>query len=308
MSNKDVSKVIVIGDAYIDFIFPGIDRYPNLDEEIIVPKFEIRAGGSAGYSAMVLSSLDVRVNISSNVGDDFLSKFWLDSLSKSGVNVNLVNVVRGGQIGVGGVFLQKIGRSFITFRGANVIYREKYTNDNVSNTFLMITGFSQAPYLWNTDFIEFIKKLEKETIIILDTNWSIGNWLEIFERIIPYVNYLLINNTEIGKLTNENDLYLAGQKLINKGCDTCIIKKGALGCSIIKKGHIYNVPANIVEPLDLNGAGDFFNAGFVYGLLNGFEEIKSCEFANECAKCAILNFDLAKKLQEITILREKWKK
>jgi len=306
------NDVIVVGDAYIDFVFQNKGKYPYSGEEIIVQGYELRPGGSAGYTAIALASLGLRVSIVSNVGDDFLSKYWLDFLSKLGIDVRFVKVIKRAQIGAGVVFLHKTDRSFITFRGANEIRNEidieKYIDSYEGAEFLLITGFSQAPYLWNTIFAESIMKIKKKGITIaLDTNWSIGEWVETCKKLMPYVDYLMINDIELTKLVDENDLYQAGQNLLNKGVGMCIIKRGKLGSTIIKKECMQRVPTNGIEPTDLNAAGDFFNAGFIYSCINKRAKITSCRFANECAKCAISRFEIADKLQELRLLKEWWK-
>lgn len=48
--------------------------------------------------------------------------------------------------------------------------------------------------------------------------------------------------------------------------------------SAVKDGRLYQAAPYIVEAVDTTGAGDSFNAGFVYGFLRG----KSME---ECLKC-----------------------
>lgn len=300
IEQKEDYDIIIIGDAYIDFVFQNFDRYPNLGEEILTQKYELRPGGSAGYTAMALSSLGMKVGIVANIGDDLLSKHWLDFLSKLGINITFVNIMKGVQIGTSVVFLNKTDRSFITYRGANAIDRVNFDPNYLKTKFLLVTGFSQAPYLWKHSFIEFIKKAkEKEITIVLDTNWSCGNWLEIFKKLTPYISYLIVNDDEIKRLTGMDNLYQAQQELIRNGVNICVTKKGKLGCSIIKKDYIKNIFCDIVEPLDLNGAGDFFNAGFIYGLLHGFDEIKACTLGNGCAKNAILNYSLFEKLQSL---------
>ena len=57
-----------------------------------------------------------------------------------------------------------------------------------------------------------------------------------------------------------------------------VIKMGKKGSIAVKDGRLYQAAPYIVEAVDTTGAGDSFNAGFVYGFLRG----KSME---ECLKC-----------------------
>ena len=258
MLSDNAFDVVILGDAYIDFIFPDIERYPLLGEEVVVKRFELRAGGSAGYTAIALASLGLRVSIISNIGDDPLSSLWLDFLSNLDIDTTFVKIIKGSQIGVGSVFLHTNDRSFITFRGANQINREFPPSDNIDAKFLLITGFSQAPYLWQPTLIDYIKNIrQRETKIALDTNWSVGEWREICRKILQYIDFLIINEEELKKLAKSDNIYDAAQRLIDLGVHTCIIKRGKLGCTIIEEKLSQNVPTQKAEVIDLNGAGDF---------------------------------------------------
>lgn len=54
------------------------------------------------------------------------------------------------------------------------------------------------------------------------------------------------------------------------------------------EGEVYQIPAYKVEPIDTTGAGDTFNASFVYGLSQGWDVQKAGKFANAAAGRAIL--------------------
>ena len=57
-----------------------------------------------------------------------------------------------------------------------------------------------------------------------------------------------------------------------------VIKLGKTGAMAIKDGEKYFAPAYKVQAVDTTGAGDSFNAGFIYGFLQGLP-------MEECLKC-----------------------
>jgi sugar/nucleoside kinase (ribokinase family) len=56
-------------------------------------------------------------------------------------------------------------------------------------------------------------------------------------------------------------------------------KDGALGISQSQKIHAKSIPVNVVDTV---GAGDTFDAGFIYGYLQGWELEKSLRLACVC--------------------------
>ena len=63
-----------------------------------------------------------------------------------------------------------------------------------------------------------------------------------------------------------------------KTAGMAVIKMGKKGSIAVKDGKLYQAAPYTVEVVDTTGAGDSFNAGFVYGFLRG----KSME---ECLRC-----------------------
>jgi sugar/nucleoside kinase (ribokinase family) len=58
-----------------------------------------------------------------------------------------------------------------------------------------------------------------------------------------------------------------------------VIKCGPAGALASSGGRIYRIPAINVQAIETTGAGDNFNAGLIYGLLQGY----SLELSLECA-------------------------
>jgi sugar/nucleoside kinase (ribokinase family) len=56
-------------------------------------------------------------------------------------------------------------------------------------------------------------------------------------------------------------------------------KDGALGMSKSRRVQVKSIPVNVVDTV---GAGDSFDAGFIYGYLNGWELEKSLRLACVC--------------------------
>jgi len=72
----------------------------------------------------------------------------------------------------------------------------------------------------------------------------------------------------------------ACQKLLEQGPSMVTLKRGEQGSIIYNREEKLVVPSFRVEEADPTGAGDCFDAGFVFGLLEGWDLEKTARFAN----------------------------
>jgi sugar/nucleoside kinase (ribokinase family) len=297
-----MSEVLVVGDAIVDFVFEDVDRVPDPGEEMVASRFEVRPGGSAGYASLGLAAQDVDVRVSTPVGADTLSEQWLTFMSEHGVDTEMVDRVPGTGISTAAAILTDTDRSFVTYRGAagntSVEIPDSGTADIV-----LVSGFAQAPYLWSDDGVASIQKLgEREAPVLLDTNWSPSGWREAFEEVLPSIDYLLVNDTEVRRLGEATAIPDAGSALVERGVGTCIVKAGEEGCIVVDNDGFETVPTDFTETVDTCGAGDFFNAGFISALSEGKSVTKAARRGNLVAGEAIRVFSIDDKLSSIEAL------
>ena len=99
-------------------------------------------------------------------------------------------------------------------------------------------------------------------------------------EIFPYVDILLTGLDEIelilGESSDEALIDCAKRFQINQ----FVIKDGANGSRIFTDGIWYEKEAFKVNPVDTVGAGDGFDAGYIYAYLNGYSPEERLELAN----------------------------
>ena len=103
------------------------------------------------------------------------------------------------------------------------------------------------------------------------------------------IDVFLPNETEAKALTGEQDVE-AALKSLARYCPTVVIKCGADGAFASDKGRLYHAPALAVEVFDTTGAGDSFNAGFVYGLLHEPDFASALDVAVICGSLAVTGY------------------
>ncbi len=89
--------------------------------------------------------------------------------------------------------------------------------------------------------------------------------LEKLKDVVRKMHIIILNDGEAKMLTGEDNLILAGKKMLEYGVEFCVIKKGEHGAMAFGKNNFFAaVPAFPVEKVvDPTGAGDSFAGGFV---------------------------------------------
>ena len=106
------------------------------------------------------------------------------------------------------------------------------------------------------------------------------------EALIENVDYLIVSRDFPCRLMTQSDLHSALQKMQERyGCRLTAATLGPDGVLAWDGRQFYFSAAYQVPVVDTTGAGDIFHAGFIYGLLQGWELDRQLEFA--CAAAAM---------------------
>jgi len=117
-----------------------------------------------------------------------------------------------------------------------------------------------------------------------DITYRQGYDLEKIKDILPLLDFIIPNFEEAKGLTGENDLEKVAAAFLSYGVKNVIIKTGKDGCYIRNVKEIITVPAFKIENvIDTTGAGDSFVAGFISGILEGYDLKAAARFANAAA-------------------------
>jgi len=296
-----MTGVRVVGDAIVDAVFDGVDRYPDPGEEVLATRYDLRPGGSGGYASLGLAALGADVRVTTVVGSDPLSEYWVGSLADAGVDTSGIERVPGESASVAAAFLGEDDRSFVTYRGA-VAAERTVVPEMAGADAVLVTGFSQAPYLWSDALVESVR--DAGVPVFLDTNWSPGDWQETVDELLPAVDYLLVNDTEATRLAGAGTVEAAGAELLDRGVGACAITAGAEGCVLVTDDGVERVGVEAVEAVDDCGAGDFFSAGLVVALSDSAALPEAARFGNRCARAAVGTFELQGKLAAMRDLEQ----
>ena len=251
-------------------------------------------GGAGTYISLASSLFSNRLAIVSIIGDDF-PKNEIKFLNDRGVNTDMVQILTGEK-----TFYWK-GKYHENMKGRDTLVTElnvleKFNpkvNSEFSGSEIILLG-NLHPAVQNSVINQ---SKNPDRFIILDTmNFWMDNALAELEDVIRKVNLIIINDEEAEQLTNETNIFNAGEKILKMGPQKVIIKKGEHGSVYFDNFQKYILPAypvtNLVDP---TGAGDSFAGGIAGSLSNkseiGFKEIKEAMiFGTLTASFCVENF------------------
>ena len=125
--------------------------------------------------------------------------------------------------------------------------------------------------------------------VLLDTGWPPEGWPEEVRRelndLLKTCDYFLPNREELTGLTGEADVE-NGLEQLPADLQT-VVKLGDGGAGVLESGTFINLPAPSVTVADTVGAGDTFNAAFIYGLKEKLSLRQATEIAVRAASWAV---------------------
>lgn len=251
-------------------------------------------GGAGTYIALASSLFTKNLAIVSIIGEDFPEK-EIKFLNSRGIDTKMIEIIKGGKTFYwkGKYHENMIGRDTLSTE-LNVL--EKFNpiiNSEFSSSEIILLG-NLHPFVQNTVINQCSNP---NRFIILDTmNFWMDNALNELKDVVEKVDLIIINDEEAQQLTNESNIFNAGNKILKMGPKKVIIKKGEHGSIYLDSFHKYILPAFPVDSLvDPTGAGDSY-AGGIAGFLStkqeiGFNDIKEAMiFGTLTASFCVENF------------------
>ncbi|MEP9399867.1 carbohydrate kinase family protein [Mesorhizobium sp. KR2-14] len=293
-----VPPLLILGNVNVDLVMGEIDGWPAVGTEIVVPRSEMRPGGSAGNTALALSGMGIAHRLLASVGNDAMGSWlaggfdeacstWVTDDSDTTISVGIVH--KGGD------------RVFFTAPGHLHHARLEDLLPHIppaptAASFACISGGFLMPSLMEgtRELLRLLRQQGWQTAI--DPGWPPEGWTDANKKRsfewLALVDYALLNAEEVKGLGESEDLDAAIATLSARFAagQTLVIKNGPEGASAVRDGVTVAAKAPPVTVIDTVGAGDTFNAAFLDGLSRGDELQAALERGVRAASLAISTF------------------
>lgn len=278
-----IFDVIVVGELNADLIFNQLASLPEIGKEKLAGRMTLTLGSSAAIFASNLSSLGSKVAFIGKIGDDIIGRFCKEQLDNKRVDTSMVLVDDSLDTGATVVLNFNEDRAMVTHQGAmKHLSLEDITTENIAKgNHLHFSSYFLQPGFRHK--LSGLFRLAKEAGMTtsFDVQWDPEEkWEFDLKEVIPYVDVFLPNEKELQKLTGKATTEEAIEDI--RGITNILaVKMGNKGSMLVYNGEkIFKTAFLNKEVVDAIGAGDSFNAGFIYHYINGSCLEKCQEFAN----------------------------
>ncbi|MGO1068865.1 carbohydrate kinase family protein [Lysobacter sp. CA199] len=275
----------IIGDVSVDLVLGTLDGWPKIGTEQLLPRSELRAGGSAANSALAARHLGLSPHLIGAIGNDDLAQWLL--LQLAGIRVELQTCASDTTLSVG--LLHADGeRTFFTSYGHLQHLTPAFVLKHLPPASPGSVALFTAPFLLpglREHFSQLLAEASRKGYeVALDTGWPPEGWTpQVHQEVegwLAHCDHLLVNELEAMSIANSQDdsqddsrqdLELAAQRvahLLKPGAHL-IVKLGAAGALGHVNGQSTRYATQAVsEIFDTVGAGDSFNTGYLAARLN----------------------------------------
>jgi sugar/nucleoside kinase (ribokinase family) len=93
---------------------------------------------------------------------------------------------------------------------------------------------------------------------------------EPHQELIPHVDVLITGEGYARGLTGIDDIWQAGEAVLELGPRIFVETVGDRGCYTITRNERFHTPAFKVDVVDTTGAGDVFHGAYIVGMMHGW--------------------------------------
>lgn len=302
-----MNNFLVIGTTTLDLLHRGIDQLPTVrGDEFTVDSLafchhplQMMLGGNGAISAYVLARLGATVNLGSAMGQDAAGDLLLGWLTVAGVGV--AGLIRHPAAATSTTtVISDNARNRLAFHhaGASHLYAPAALPPTLAAAATVVLIASYTLFLrWRSQgFAALLTNAKAQgAITALDIGPAIGEPVTLAEVafLLPHVDYFICNDHELSVCAavdeNEAGIRLGMAQILAAGAGCVVIKRGAAGALVqrAQDGAALMVPAVPVDAQGTVGAGDAFNAGFLYAIAQGQPLEVAARFANGVAALVV---------------------
>ncbi|MDB5079285.1 MAG: putative carbohydrate kinase [Chloroflexi bacterium] len=276
--------VVVVGELNADLILRG-NVTPEFGQvEKLIDDATLTLGSSAAIFACGAARLGLKVAFTGKVGNDEFGNFVVKELSKRGVDTAGVVVDAAIKTGLSVILSQGDDRGILTYPGSISALRYAEIDPallgrgrhlHLASYFLLDGLRADIPAL-------FKAARQNGASISLDTNYDpTGVWDGGLRETLGLVDIFLPNLTELMAIAGVSDSREAGD-ILAKQVPILALKLGPEGALARQGNTLVRAAVPGVKVVDTTGAGDSFDAGFIYGYLNDWNLERTLKLACAC--------------------------
>jgi len=276
--------IVVVGDINVDLVLTGLPSLPGLHELKHATNMKFTLGGASAIFAYNIARLGVTTGFVGKVGKDPLGDFLIDKLKSVGVDTSCV--VRDSTLPTGVCVVMSFPQDYAMVSYPGI--RHSFVLQDIDLDYvkrarhLHLSSFYLQPGM-QPGCVELFRQAKSAGLSTsLDPDHDPREkWGGGIQNLLPHTDLFLPNEVEATGIANTRELETAATFLSSLS-KTIVIKLGASGVRLVSSHESFSATAFKVNPVDTTGAGDSFDAGFIFQYLRGAPLQKCAAWGNAC--------------------------
>ena len=326
IGNAICDILVKIDDSFFDKIpyqkasmslisFDEADELLNLIQEAGY-NYTISSGGSIANSVALLAEFNIDTALIGNVSDDYFGSKFVNDIEKSGVKFINLHDKQDKNSAKCIVLVSEDGeRTLCTYLGCSSYLSLNQNKDVLAKLDLAKYVYIEGYIFDNPDTTKEILNFIADNpcfhyVLSLSDKGCIERNQTVIDKIInEHAGTIIGNESEFAQLLNLNEL--TGNNVdnalklftSNQNLQNVIITMNKNGAYFADGSNITHIDTKQVKAYDSTGAGDAFAAGFLFGIVNNIDAIKSCKIGNLLAQKVIQHLGARPKI-EVPVISE----
>ncbi len=279
--------IFLPGDYFYDLIFTVLPEFPVPGREIYSQDL-LATGGALFITAVALHRLQVRVGWSSTFGTDEYSQFVQRLAVAEGLDLSLARHIDRPYRRVSTAIPYLGERAFVTYVDPTPPDQDAYWIAQMKACDFKHLHLGAILSRARLEPMAEVARAQGATISMdcqdMPDLYTICSWAELLRLVDVFVP----NAREAMQITGTTAVQAALEQLM-EWVEVVVVKDGANGAWVGHGGTILHSPAIDAGPvLDTTGAGDSFNAGFLYGWVIERAPLEVCaRYGNICGGISV---------------------
>ena len=279
--------VVGFGTNAVDHLI-SVPRYPDFNSKVELTSWAVLPGGEVASTLVALQRLGFTTAYAGSFGSDDAGKLGLRSLMDEGVNADHAVVIDNATTQVAFVVVDEgSGERTILWK------RDEKLRYSARDAPLDLAGSAKILHMTPHDTAACVAMAraarEAGTIVSLD----IDNTFDGVDELLELTDIMIASSDLLERVTGTRDKLSAMTEVASRyGCRIVGVTLGSEGSYVLSNGVFIDTPGFDVPGgcVDTTGAGDAFRAGFLFGLLSGWDISEAARSANAVAalKCRSL--------------------
>lgn len=290
----DQKFVLTMGDVAVDWVVP-VERYPIRGGQAISSSGGPQAGGSIGNTTVGLARLGIPAAFLGKLGNDINGKFLLEDLQKEGVDTRYTPIDPATYTPTIICVVDNEGERtfFACAKGSSAfqIRPDEISREAIfQSCWVHCSGVLLLEEPSRSALLEVLRLCQEAGVpssfdpnLRADGSVLPEDSLEIYRLAIKLAETTLTSVGEINMLYPGISVDQAIKEIVRQQ-KTIVVRSGSQGATGVTAHQNERAPAfHSIEVVNTLGAGDAFNAGYIYGRLKGYTLFEALQYGNAVA-------------------------